>query len=75
MFKITSLVLGFFAAILFAIPLLKRKEEIEEESSTCWGYNPALRKAMVRDRKFTGAGLVVFALSFIFQILAEMPSL
>jgi hypothetical protein len=75
MFQIVSLALGFFAAILFAIPLLKRKEEIEEESSTCWGYNPALRKAMVRDRKFTEAGLLVFSLSFICQILAEITSL
>jgi len=65
-----GLVLDFFGALIFAIPLLKSEREIEAESGTYWDYNPALRKTMKRDRKLARIGLVIIMIGFALQAFA-----
>lgn len=65
-----GLFLDLVGALLFAIPILKSRKEIEEESSTYWGYNPPLKKSMLRDRLLGIVGLFLLLLGFALQIVA-----
>ena len=68
--QVIGLILDFIGALLFAIPLIKSKKTIEEESSTYIGYNPPLRKSMKRDRWLAIIGLSLLLLGFALQIIA-----
>lgn len=68
--QIIGLLLNIIGAIFFAVPVLKSKKAIEEESGTYWNYNPPLRKAMKRERTLGIIGLVFLLLGFVLQIIA-----
>jgi len=68
--QLIGLVLDFIGALLLAIPFIRTEREIEEESSTCAGYNPSLRRAMNRENRLTKAGLIFLSVGFLLQILA-----
>ena len=70
--QLIGLVLDFVGAILLAIPFIRSSKEIEEESSTYWGYSPPLRRAMKRENRLTKAGLIFLSIGFLLQILSIM---
>ena len=72
---IIGLIFSFFSAVSFAIPILKRRKEIEKETEACWDYNSALRQELLRDRKFAFVGLFLLSIGFLFDALAlAIPS-
>jgi len=68
--QVIGLVLNFIGAILFAFPVIKSKKAIEDESSTYWGHNPPLRKAMQKETILGIIGLALLLIGFAMQIIA-----
>ena len=73
-FIIISLVSNVIAAFAFAVPLLKGNKEIVEETETRWDDSAPVRKALVRDRKFTLVGLLFPSIGFSFQIISQFSN-
>ncbi len=68
---IIGLSMDILGVVILVLPLLKSKEQIEQESGTYIGENRYLRMSMIKDRNkgLLGLGLLIFG--FLLQLIAR----
>lgn len=73
--NLASLILTFLGTVLLSIGLLRSRQQIEDESSTYYGFNPFVKANMSDEQRVILPGFLLLITGFAFQIAIQIPGL
>ena len=71
--QIIGLTIDFFGALALTASEIQSRKEIEDQTSTRFGYNPEQRKALTMKSNLAIFATVILILGFFLQLIGTVP--